>query len=176
MATSPPSIKKIPRTIARWIGVQRSLSAMTWATPTGSSSGVTGCTRLPTPPRMAPTIAAHPPILNTQRVSTATSGMAVPPLGLLLDQASTVALARSSALHLRAGRALQPEGEAARRLWTYSRDMIGDADQGWFGAGKLRRLVPLFALAVAVVAWATEPSATSDLALVAIPVAPFFRG
>ena len=53
-------------------------------------------------------------------------------------------------------------------------DVIGDADQGWFGAGKLRRLVPLFALAVAVVAWVTEPSATSDLVLVALPVAAFF--
>jgi signal transduction histidine kinase len=52
--------------------------------------------------------------------------------------------------------------------------VIGDADQGWFEAGKLRRLVPLFALAVAVVAWATEPSTTRDLALVALPVAAFF--
>jgi signal transduction histidine kinase len=52
--------------------------------------------------------------------------------------------------------------------------VIGDADQGWFEAGKLRRLVPLFALAVAVVAWVTEPSATSDLVPVAIPVAAFF--
>jgi signal transduction histidine kinase len=52
--------------------------------------------------------------------------------------------------------------------------VIGDADQGWFEAGKLRRLVPLFALAVAVVAWVTEPSTTTDLVLVALPVAAFF--
>jgi signal transduction histidine kinase len=52
--------------------------------------------------------------------------------------------------------------------------VIGDSDQGWFEAGKLRRLVPFFALAVAVVAWVTEPSTTSDLALVVLPVAAFF--
>jgi signal transduction histidine kinase len=52
--------------------------------------------------------------------------------------------------------------------------VIGDADQGWFEASKLRRLVPLFALAVAVVAWMTEPSTTSDLVFVALPVAAFF--
>jgi signal transduction histidine kinase len=52
--------------------------------------------------------------------------------------------------------------------------VIGDSDQGWFEAGKLRRLVPFFALAVAVVAWVTEPSTMSDLALVVLPVAAFF--
>ncbi|HEX2423079.1 MAG TPA: histidine kinase, partial [Actinomycetota bacterium] len=52
--------------------------------------------------------------------------------------------------------------------------MIGDSEQGWFEGGKLRRLVPLFALAVAVVAWGTEPSTTSDLTLVALSVVAFF--
>jgi signal transduction histidine kinase len=52
--------------------------------------------------------------------------------------------------------------------------VIGDSEQGWFEAGKLRRLVPLFALAVAIVAWVTEPSTTGDLVLVALPVAAFF--
>jgi signal transduction histidine kinase len=52
--------------------------------------------------------------------------------------------------------------------------VIGDSDQGWFEAGRLRRLVPFFALAVAVVAWLTEPSTASDLALVVLPVAAFF--
>src|SRR5437667_88294 len=58
MATRPPSIRKIARTIARWTGVQMSLPAMTWAAPAASCSGVTGWMRLPTPPRTAPTTAA----------------------------------------------------------------------------------------------------------------------
>src|SRR6266540_3365041 len=69
----------MPATIARWTGTQISLSAMTRATPTGSCSGVTGCTRFPTPPRTAPTIAEPPPILNTHCCSLMAVPGPVPP-------------------------------------------------------------------------------------------------
>ena len=50
----------------------------------------------------------------------------------------------------------------------YSRRVAGASAQGWFEASELRRLVPLFALAVALVAVGTEPSSSSgDLVLVA---------
>src|SRR5918996_356720 len=69
MATKPPSISTIPRTMSRWSGTQLSLSAMTWATPSISPIGVTGWIRLPPTPSSAPTPAPPPPILNTMRSS-----------------------------------------------------------------------------------------------------------
>jgi signal transduction histidine kinase len=45
--------------------------------------------------------------------------------------------------------------------------------QAWPRAYEVRRLVPFFALAVAVVAALTDPSSTADLILAAIPVAAF---
>jgi signal transduction histidine kinase len=45
--------------------------------------------------------------------------------------------------------------------------------QGWFEADALRRLVPIVALAVAVVAAITQPSSPIDLLLAAVPVAAF---
>jgi signal transduction histidine kinase len=55
----------------------------------------------------------------------------------------------------------------------YSRRVAGGSAQ-WFEASELRRLVPLFALAVAVVAVGTEPSSSSgDLVLVGLPVVAF---
>ena len=65
----------MPRTIARWTGTQMSLSAMTRATPSGSSIGVTGWMRFPISPRIAPAIAEPPPILNTHRSPLALSGV-----------------------------------------------------------------------------------------------------
>ena len=56
----------------------------------------------------------------------------------------------------------------------YSRRVAGASAQGWYEASELRRLVPLFALAVALVAVGTEPSSSSgDLVLVALPVVAF---
>jgi signal transduction histidine kinase len=55
----------------------------------------------------------------------------------------------------------------------YSRRVAGGSAQ-WFEASELRRLVPLFALAVALVAVGTEPSSSSgDLVLVGLPVVAF---
>jgi signal transduction histidine kinase len=55
----------------------------------------------------------------------------------------------------------------------YSRRVAGGSAQ-WFEASELRRLVPLFALAVALVAVGTEPSSSSaDLLLVGLPVVAF---
>jgi signal transduction histidine kinase len=45
--------------------------------------------------------------------------------------------------------------------------------QGWAQADEVRRLVPIFALAVAVVAAVADPSSIVDLILMAIPVAAF---
>jgi signal transduction histidine kinase len=56
----------------------------------------------------------------------------------------------------------------------YSRRVAGASAQGWYEASELRRLVPLFALAVALVAVGTEPSSSSgDLVLVGLPVVAF---
>jgi signal transduction histidine kinase len=49
----------------------------------------------------------------------------------------------------------------------------GVSRQGWFEADELRRLVPLFALVVAIVAAIADPSSAPDLVLVAVPVAAF---
>jgi signal transduction histidine kinase len=49
----------------------------------------------------------------------------------------------------------------------------GDTGQAWSQTDELRRLVPLFALAVAIVAAVTDPSSGADLILVALPVAAF---
>jgi hypothetical protein len=49
-----------------WITVQASLSAITPATPSGSSRGMTGWTALPTPARIDPRIAATEPVRSSQ--------------------------------------------------------------------------------------------------------------
>jgi signal transduction histidine kinase len=51
---------------------------------------------------------------------------------------------------------------------------VASGSAQWFEASELRRLVPLFALAVALVAVGTEPSSSSgDLLLVGLPVVAF---
>jgi signal transduction histidine kinase len=55
----------------------------------------------------------------------------------------------------------------------YSRTVTGESGQGWFEADALRRLVPLFALAIAIVAVVTQPASPVDLILVAVPVGAF---
>lgn len=52
-------------------------------------------------------------------------------------------------------------------------DVTGESGQGWFEPDELRRLVPVFALAIAIVAAVTEPSSAIDLAIAAVPVIAF---
>jgi signal transduction histidine kinase len=55
----------------------------------------------------------------------------------------------------------------------YSRSVTGEPGQRWFEAGALRRLVPVFALAIALVGVVTQPSSAVDLAFAAVPVIAF---
>jgi len=52
--------------------------------------------------------------------------------------------------------------------------VTGGSGQGWFEADALRRLVPIVALTVALVAVVTQPSSPADLLLVGVPVAAFY--
>jgi signal transduction histidine kinase len=54
------------------------------------------------------------------------------------------------------------------------RHVTGGSGQGWFEADALRRLVPIVALTVALVAVVTQPSSPADLLLVGVPVAAFY--
>jgi hypothetical protein len=47
------------------------------------------------------------------------------------------------------------------------------SDQAWAHADQVRRLVPILALAVAIVAATTDPSSAPDLIFAALPVAAF---
>jgi signal transduction histidine kinase len=51
--------------------------------------------------------------------------------------------------------------------------VLGESSQLRFSADELRQFVPVFALAVAVVAALTDPSSPSDLLLIALPVLAF---
>lgn len=55
----------------------------------------------------------------------------------------------------------------------YSRSMAGEPEHAPREADELRRLIPVFALAVAVVAPLADPSSARDLVFAAIPVAAF---
>jgi signal transduction histidine kinase len=66
---------------------------------------------------------------------------------------------------------LRPEEEAASRAEQYSRGVAGGAVRGWFEADDLRRVLPFFSLAFALVAAITQPSSPGDIALMAVPVA-----
>jgi len=52
--------------------------------------------------------------------------------------------------------------------------VTGGSGQGWFEAEALRRLVPIVALTVALVAVVTQPSTPADLLLAGVPVAAFY--
>jgi signal transduction histidine kinase len=52
--------------------------------------------------------------------------------------------------------------------------VTGGSGQGWFEADALRRLVPIVALTVALVAVVTQPSSPADLLLAGVPVAAFY--
>jgi signal transduction histidine kinase len=76
----------------------------------------------------------------------------------------------------RAAEALGPVSTTMSKsgIAQYSRRVAGGSAQGWYEASELRRLIPLFALAVALVAVGTEPSSSSgDLVLVGLPVVAF---
>jgi signal transduction histidine kinase len=51
--------------------------------------------------------------------------------------------------------------------------VAGGSVRGWFEADDLRRVLPFFSLAFALVAVITQPSSAADLALTAVPVAAF---
>jgi signal transduction histidine kinase len=51
--------------------------------------------------------------------------------------------------------------------------VVGESGQPWSGADELRRVVPLFALVVAVVAALVDPAGAGDLVLAAVPVVAF---
>jgi signal transduction histidine kinase len=52
-------------------------------------------------------------------------------------------------------------------------DVTDRSGQGWFEADALRRLVPIVALVVALVAAITQPSSPADLLLAAVPIVAF---
>ena len=52
--------------------------------------------------------------------------------------------------------------------------VTGGSGQGWFEADALRRLVPIVALTVALVAVVTQPSTPADLLLAGVPVTAFY--
>jgi signal transduction histidine kinase len=52
-------------------------------------------------------------------------------------------------------------------------DVSSEPGQAWSEADELRRLVPAFALAVAILAAVTDPASAADLILAALPVAAF---
>jgi signal transduction histidine kinase len=51
--------------------------------------------------------------------------------------------------------------------------VAGESGQAWSQADEMRRLVPVFALAVAIVAAVADPGSSTDLILAAVPVAAF---
>jgi signal transduction histidine kinase len=55
----------------------------------------------------------------------------------------------------------------------YSRRVAGEFDHAPYQADELRRLVPVFAVAVAVIAEVADPSSAADVVLAAVPVAAF---
>jgi signal transduction histidine kinase len=55
----------------------------------------------------------------------------------------------------------------------YSRHVAGGPGRAWFESQDLRRALPIFSLAFALVAAITQPSSTVDLILTAVPVAAF---
>jgi signal transduction histidine kinase len=68
---------------------------------------------------------------------------------------------------------LRPENDVASGAAQYSRRVAGGSVRGWFEADDLRRVLPFFSLAFALVAVITQPSSAADLALTAVPVAAF---
>ena len=55
----------------------------------------------------------------------------------------------------------------------YSRHVAAESGRGWFEADDLRKVLPAFSLAFALVAAITQPSSTADLLLAAVSVVAF---
>jgi signal transduction histidine kinase len=67
---------------------------------------------------------------------------------------------------------LRPEEEdIASQAAQYSWRVAGGSGRGWFELDDLRRVLPFFSSAFALVAAITQPSSAADLALTAVPVA-----
>jgi signal transduction histidine kinase len=66
---------------------------------------------------------------------------------------------------------LRLEKDVASGAAQYSRGVAGGSVRGWFEADDLRRVLPFFSLAFALVAAITQPSSAADIALTAVPVA-----
>jgi signal transduction histidine kinase len=66
---------------------------------------------------------------------------------------------------------LRPEEDVASEAARYSGRVAGGPGRGRFEADDLRRVLPFFSLAFALVAAITQPSSAADIALTAVPVA-----
>jgi signal transduction histidine kinase len=66
---------------------------------------------------------------------------------------------------------LRPEEDVPSGAAQYSRGVAGASVRDWFEADDLRRVLPFFSLAFALVAAISQPSSAADLALTVVPVA-----
>jgi signal transduction histidine kinase len=66
---------------------------------------------------------------------------------------------------------MRSEEMSNSKVAEYSRPVPRGFGRGWFEAGDLRRVLPFFSLAFALVAAVTQPSSAGDLVLAAVPVA-----
>jgi signal transduction histidine kinase len=78
---------------------------------------------------------------------------------------------RGDRIHLRSGVGFRPWADVQAARAEYFPSVTADPGQAWAEADEVRLLVPIFALAVAVVAALTDPTSASELLLMAIPVA-----
>ncbi len=76
-------------------------------------------------------------------------------------------------LHLWSGAWFRPQGDVAAGATRYVPGVAGESGRAWAQADELRLLIPIFALAVAVVGALAATSSVVDLILMAIPVAAF---
>jgi signal transduction histidine kinase len=78
---------------------------------------------------------------------------------------------RSDHIHPWSGGGFRPRADVDAAGTEYFPSVAGDPGQAWAQADEVRLLVPIFALAVAVVAALADPTSAADLLLMAIPVA-----
>jgi signal transduction histidine kinase len=70
----------------------------------------------------------------------------------------------------RGGTRVRPCVDVASEAAEYSWPVAGGSGRGWFVADDLRRVIPFFSLAFALVAAITQPSSAADIALTFVPV------
>ena len=68
---------------------------------------------------------------------------------------------------------LRPRTDGETAASRYRRDVGSEAGQVWSQADVVRRLVPAFALTVAIIAAVTDPASATDVVFALIPVAAF---